>query len=247
MGDPEIWVIVPFSRPHCFERLVENFSRQTHAKKRLLVVCAEKVDRQTRAMLSEVADVSLRDVGGPQGEARNIGMAQLLREESALVSFWDDDDHYGPFYLEEQAAAVSPGTIVGKGFGFTLFDEGMVYFEGPRNCETKALLIGGTIAGFVHDMPSWTKAMIGEDGAFSSDCRQLGLTTRLLSGRHWVYDRTGALEDHTFRAPPAKIWTVAGGRAVPCSMSVDEALGAEEPTGEAVRFQGWRRHLQMKS
>jgi hypothetical protein len=228
--DPNLWVLVPFTRPHLAGQLLSYFLAQRLEGKRLLVVA----DRDGHPEADHVIRVeSMR-----QGDARNVGLQWLREQRVERVSFWDDDDHYGPGYLEEQAGALRPGRLVGKVFGFVEFDDGVVYFPARRGIATTSLLIGGTMAGYVRELPDWTSQRIGEDGAFAMACRARRMETWTLSAQHWVYSRTGPVNSHAFRASDKGIWSVAGGRGIPCPLSVEECLSGEAtiPEGNGLRW-----------
>jgi len=218
-------------------QLLSYFQAQRHDRKRLLIVS----DRDGHPD----ADHVIRIGAMPQGEARNVGLEYLRSINAGAVSFWDDDDHYGPGYLEEQAELLRPGRLVGKMFGFVEFDDGVVYFPWRRNIATSSLLIGGSMAGIVRELPDWSSQRIGEDGAFAMACRARRMETWVSSAQHWVYSRTGPVASHTFRASEKGIWSVAGGRGVPMSLTVGECLSgsAPVPDGSGVRWK--ERHAVL--
>lgn len=232
----EVWVVVPFTRPHLAAQLTDYFLRQSLPNAKLLIVTG--TDRHPSA------DHVIRIGEMRQGEARNVGMDYLRTVGAEVVSFWDDDDHYGPGYLEEQLEHIRPGRVVGKLFGFVEFNAGMAYFDARRLVPTTGLLIGGTIAGILREMPPWKDQRIGEDGAFSMDCRARRLETFLLSEQHWVYSRTGELRSHTFRASDKGIWSVAGGRGRACALTREQCILGSAPVPDGPRLK-WKEWLEI--
>ena len=241
----EVWVIATLTRPKQKTHIRRQFDRQTWQRRRLVIVA--RTDVPTPCI--PACDTVLFDSGAKrQGGARNVGMDWALDNHGpeAIVSFWDDDDFYGPRYLEEQMAHVEHGVIVGKTFGFTRFDRGIVYFPAQRNFFTRTMLIGGTIGGYLGDMPFWTDGAVGEDTEFSAHCRRLGKKTYVTSGMNWLYDRSGPYGSHAFRAGEQRIWMIAGGKAMPCGDSADVVCADMEPLGPAVRHKEWANGTELK-
>lgn len=217
MGSEKIAIVVPTCRPHLLRRVESMALAQSHREYCLIPVSGD----------------------GPPGVLRNRGMALAKSRNIRFVSFWDDDDFYGPGMLKEQLANWEPGRIVGKTFGFVAFNEGVVYFPLPKNTPTQHLLIGGSIFGDVGEMPDWTDMPVGEDGKFAADCRAKGLETYTLSGKHFVYSRLGAPRDHTFKASDGLVWYSAGDKGVPTLLTPNEAMTAETPSGFGVLHKEW--------
>lgn len=212
-----IGVVIPSKRPHLLHRAGRMLEQQT-----------------TEGMLIPISG------DGPPGVLRNKGVKVAKQLGLKLVAFWDDDDFYGPRYLEEQLAAWQPGRVVGKTFGFVAFNGGVVYFPLPKSCPTWTLLIGGSIFGAVDEMPEFTDMQVAEDGKFSADCRKKGLQTYLTSGRNFVYSRLGdKREDHTYKASDALVWLNAGGLGVPTELTPEQAMAADVPSGEAMGHKRW--------
>jgi len=223
MRSEPIGIIVPSSRPWMQARIAEMAKAQTREYELIFVT-----------------------EPGPPGVARNSGMRIARELGIKLVSFWDDDDFYGPGMLQEQLANWRPGRVVGKTFGFVAFNQGVVYFPVPKNQATQHLLIGGTIFGHVDEMPDWTDMPVGEDGAFSVDCRAKGLETYVLSGKHFVYSRLGEPRDHTYKASSGLVWHNAGGSGVPTKLSPTQATVAETPSGIGIRHKEWANGTELK-
>lgn len=213
-----IGIVVPTKRPHLLQR-IRDMARAQGPKNTLIPITGD----------------------GPPGVLRNQGV-HVARQMFGirLVAFWDDDDFYGPDYLDEQLAAWQPGRVVGKTFGFVAFNKGVAYFPTPKNFATRHLLIGGTILGHVDQMPDFKDMPVGEDGQFASDCRKFGLETYVTSGRNFVYSRLGDKKlDHTFQAGDGLVWITAGGEGVPTSLTPEQAMAAEVPIGAGVTHKEW--------
>lgn len=217
-----IAIVVPCSRPHLLPRVMAMAEWQTNQDHLLIPIEGD----------------------ARPGIARNAGMAEARRLGFQLVSFWDDDDFYGPGFLEEQLANWRPGRVVGKTFGFVAFNLGVVYFTLPKGGPSNHLLIGGSIMGSLDELPDWTDLPIAEDGRFTADCRRRGLETYVLSGRHFVYSRLGSNMEHTYKAKDALVWLTAGDQGIPTNMTPEAAMVADVPTGQGILHKAWLETLR---
>lgn len=184
-------------------------------------------------------------------DLRNIGVARARELGCDALAFWDDDDYYGPRYLEEVAAALEHAPIVGKASTFVR----VVDWDKDRPSEPADRLRlctlpgtedvtrepcpvrGGTLAFRLDaDVPAFRlpdpAQPWGEDTAFCSDAAERGLTMRLTSRWNYAYRRGES--DHVWPRSAeshARLYQELGGFVGDCG-PWDESVvnGLREPT-----------------
>lgn len=202
---PEIVCLVPASRPGHVEHVLRNFERQTYERKTLLVVengAAIGAYEETPGVTVICCD------DAHHSSAKNVGL-EYLRATAPHVfcCIMDDDDHYAPGYLEEYAANAEPGTILGKAPGWVMTDEGLRFFH--RKNEARAAVNGGTMGFFVSDLPGLLfERRVAEEHGFVAAATTLGCGLKLLSQKHFCYERRGA--DHAYKTPSAGLFRCYG-------------------------------------
>ncbi|WP_191090247.1 glycosyltransferase family 2 protein [Histidinibacterium aquaticum] len=155
---PRATVVTPTFRPDRLQEVLESFRAQTWPDRELIVVAnTDDPARWDSALLRPEAGeqiVFLPRCFGP-GTALNIGGA---RGSGDYVLRMDDDDHYGPHYVEDMmlgAAALNPDMMGKNACFYNYVDEGrLVYLptllEMPRIFTSDQISGGGRLAGFSH-------------------------------------------------------------------------------------------------
>lgn len=206
---PEVWVIVPASRPHRVGNVLGNFARQSHPNKRLAVA-------ENGAAVGAYAGlhgVTVVRSDPRAGAARNAALDAVgAISPGAFVVTMDDDDFYAPGYISEHLAASSPRAVTGKRWGWVKFNSGLVFFGGWEPGPTRGLLLGGTLGFYERPDLRFDESIdCGEDSAFCRLANGLGLSTVLLTAANYCLSREGdAAADHTHKAKDEKIWRYAG-------------------------------------
>ncbi len=198
----KIWVIVPLSRPEHLERVLGNFGRQTFPGKRLLIV------ENGPALGSVPKDtLCLTITSAPhQSHAKNEAVAFIKRHGGGFFSTMDDDDWYGPGYLDEVAGYAKTCDALGKQWHFVSLGEGLqdpapqlLYCNRLHTDQDNAWLTGGTISG-------WSETALpfpvtpGEDLGWCEKMKAQGAKVRGLSAYHYLYRRSYAGAAHTWSA-----------------------------------------------
>lgn len=137
------WIIVPTRRPEFAQNLVDNAKRQSIDCNLLVVKMHESVDDKTidgfnpeKILICESDSVD-GDKFGP-GAARNIGIQYVQdNHRNAPLIFMDDDDWYGPKYVEEAFRLMqSKGLdVVSKGIHFVLTIENELWCLEPETAD----------------------------------------------------------------------------------------------------------------
>ena len=224
-----ITVVVAFSRPQNRERVLENFRRQRYRNKRLIVV--ENGAAVGQWWPAEVGAITTARGPSP---ARNAGLAWVRENGGGPVSFWDDDDYYGPGYLDEVAALLRPGSVVVKFFRYVRWDDGLHYCLAA---EPAYPTCGATLSGFAEELPDWPEVK-HEDMMYAPLLLARGLTIRTSGPRFFVYDRrsTAKRECETTQ----RVYLAALGPALKLGDVPDAAADAPgEPQGEWIPAPGW--------
>jgi hypothetical protein len=197
-----IWVIVPHSRPEHLKRLHDNFNRQRFPQKKLVVVYNGRA-------LTEFGECAPMQGWAFSREhpslAKNAGIDHIKKRGGGFFTVMDDDDWYGPGYLDELAGYARSYDALGKQRHFISLGEGI---EDPApslllanrryaDIESTTGFTGGTISG-------WTDTALpflvipAEDIDWCSRMRSLGMRMKGLSIYHYLYRRSYAGAQHTW-------------------------------------------------
>lgn len=205
----KIWVIVPFSRPEHLVRVMGNFARQTFPGRRLLIV-------ENGAALGSVPSHTpcfVLSSAPHQSHAKNEALAFIKRHGGGFFTTMDDDDWYGPGYLDELAGYAKSYDALGKQWHFVSLGEGGEPGDTELSQPKPQLLLcnrlstntdnawftGGTISG-------WSETALpfpvtpGEDLAWCEKMKRAGAKLRGLSQYHYLYRRSYAGAKHTWPA-----------------------------------------------
>lgn len=196
----KIWVIVPFSRPEFARRVWQNFERQRFPNKQLILV----ENGAATGTLNHSPAIVLRSTAHP-AHARNEAIAYIKKQGGGFFTSMDDDDWYGPGYLDEIAGYARSYDAVGKPWHFTSLGEGFVD-AAPQlllcnrtsaNSE-QSWLMGGTISGWAETAEEF-RAVPAEDLDWSDRMRVRGARLRGTSVYHYLYRRSYFGAKHAWR------------------------------------------------
>jgi Glycosyl transferase family 2 len=206
------------NRPDLLPSALDAFARQTYPLLTLVVGLHGAGDAAATRAMAE--DAGLRHVTVLElpaavslGEALNRAIAQT---RAAIVAKIDDDDHYGPAYIEDAVHALiySGALISGKATQYTyLRDQDHTVLRRPGTEET---LISGmpTGASLVFRRPAWETTPFPHrarqvDVHFVRGSRLAG--AEVYSANRWEFRYFRGRRDHTWAADPG----VVGSRAEP--------------------------------
>jgi len=198
---PTIWCVVPFSRPKYAKAIFERFAKQTYADKRLVIVengagvgACKKLGLSPDLLLTS---------GKHQSWAKNEAILKLraLGHSGDYWSTWDDDDYYGPRYLEELAANLHKGDVIGKSRSYIKLSDDHLYLmtSPPQNdVVTQSWVIHGpTITARIGDSLLFEHLPFAEDLKFVHQMKEQGGIAYATSQYNWCYMR-GPIRDHTW-------------------------------------------------
>jgi glycosyltransferase involved in cell wall biosynthesis len=192
MKNPTIWCVVPFSRPHQLQWVVDLFKSQTYHNKKLLIVeNGQAVGACKKAGIEPDVILTSRP---HQSYAKNEALLYLKDNGFGddIWTTWDDDDYYGPVYLEEIASNIHKGDIVGKTSSFMRLTDGRLYCltKWPENAEAELPFIHGpTVTGRVKESILFTYMDWGEDLVWVREMAGYGAKIYRTSRYHWCYFR----------------------------------------------------------
>lgn len=197
---------MPFARPENFARVLENFDRQRFPGKRIVLVAngpAAKSDASLRALNSSTVPRWLTS-GAHQSTAKNEALSFIRKQGGGFFATMDDDDWYGPSYLDEVAGYARSYQALGKQWHFVSLGEDL---PTPQLLLCNRLtanrevgwLTGGTISGWAEDAADF-EICEGEDLRWCSRMEARGAKIRGLSIYHYLYRRSYAHAAHTWAA-----------------------------------------------
>lgn len=180
-------VVVPSGRPERLGHVLAQWRAQTVDSELVLVT-------RERGWWTDAARAAgAISVYGEQsiGAARNAGLDVARERGHEWAAFWDDDDAYGPRYLEQAQEHAAPEyDALTQGIGFVRFPSGLRVFEKPLHFTP-----GHCTVARVSAAPRFPEASIGEDVAWG---RQLQWArVGRLPPWHMVYYRTAT--GHAYR------------------------------------------------
>jgi len=191
------WVAVPFSRPECLQRLQQNLQRQRFRGFRVCVVENGRAKGFCKERGFE-PDLLLQSKRHPSW-ARNTALEELRRDSDNYVLFMDDDDVYGPRYVEEHLEIGKPEQLVGK-FPHWVHFEGkcLALFRPERQHQLVSWVCGPTIAGYAREFPEFPDIPLGEEIAVCSEFWKQGGKVFNSSFAHFLCIRREDAMSHTF-------------------------------------------------
>jgi len=194
----EVYIVVPLSRPHMLDRVLENFHRQRFVERYLVLVengaaagaCA------TKGVVPDILLSCARDVG----LARQTGV-EAVRERGSYVVFMDDDDYYGPDYVIEVVKHARRGQVTAKSNHFVQsLSNGMRLFEWKKEHAFVTRAHGATLSFWADEAEDFpTGKRWGEDLDWLERMRAAGKTVYSTSCYNYLYIRRGVGHGHSWQ------------------------------------------------
>lgn len=174
-------IVCPFSRPQNLGLVLSMWQQQTRSVGLVLVA----KDRSWDVLRAESAGAIVLSGCDTVGGAKNAGIGYGIASGESWATVWDDDDYYGPQYVEQAEDNIDENVdVLTQGIGFVRFEDGLYYFEKPihftpGHCTTFRLA----------SVPKFPEASLGEDVDWS---HQLDWSrVRQIPPWHMVYHREG--------------------------------------------------------
>lgn len=190
-----ITVLVPTHRgPAELRALAELFAAQTHADRRLVVI-ENGPAIGTCARYGIHADAVLSSEHS-KSAALNVGLEWLRAKGGGAWALWDDDDYYGPGYLEEVAQQLPGHELVGKSSLYVRRNDGQLWLVR----RSRAWPLGHSFAGWSDCCNFRPCNRWGEDDQWIRDMLAAGARLGRMGETGFVWQRTGDLNSHIWPA-----------------------------------------------
>jgi len=205
--NPKISLITCTNRPDMLPNILRNFDRQLWDNKELNIIidCEKKRFKQIVQEIHGRKDVHVKLVkpGLSLGECFNLGIDQ---SNGDYIGKFDDDDLYGPQYLNDQMLAFNytNADIVGKLCSFMYHEKSKstyLRFEKSRH-RYSDLVLGPTFLfkRKVAEKVKMQNLSKGEDTNFLKDCIKAGFKIYSTDPYNFVYVRKKVEGFHTWDA-----------------------------------------------
>lgn len=202
MKAPLLWVVVPCHREQQLPWVLEQYQRQVYSNKKLCIVeNGDAIGACSRLGLAVDLVVTSRT---HVSHARNEGMYAIRdMHDDGWLCMWDDDDWYGPGYLEEMAELVQSGRaeVYGKHRHFVAFpDNGLYLFNEFNQNKYTDYVHGPTLVFRAADGVIFRVQREAEEVRWCGEMRRLGARVWGASIYHQLYLRYGAGHGHAWKA-----------------------------------------------
>jgi glycosyltransferase involved in cell wall biosynthesis len=196
---PRVTGILLSNRPDRIEGSIRSIARQRYPNFELFVGCHGIGSESAARAIDDVADDLSVEVVAYPGEL-SLGAClndAIDRARGDVLAKIDDDDHYGPAYIEDavHAMAYSGAELVSKGAVYTYLESAdTTYLRKPS--VTERFHSGSPNgASMVFTRSLWRRIgfpdrTIGEDVALSDAARSLGVLPYATSPWEFVYRRS---------------------------------------------------------
>lgn len=218
-------VVCPLGRPGRLERVLAMWGGQTLDSELVLVP-------GRRPLGTVPKNVVVLDAEHTIGAAKNAGMQFGRSRSHTWCAFFDDDNYYGPRYLEQIAMHERAGDVLSQGIGFVRHERGLAYYGNrPGFAPSHSTAVRLAAA------PEFPALSFEEDLAWS---QKLDRPIVWLPPWHAVYYRTG--DDHAYQAGDA-VFRYRFGPAVELGALPDELVD----TPDVRLLRGPRRHVSLSN
>ena len=200
-------VITVTSRPSCIKNLIKNFLNQNFKNKELIVV----INNNSMSISDFHRFTSLYDNIHIYKLSETISLGECLNFaiENATydyISKFDDDDYYGPYYLDEMynTFLYNDCDIVGKYKTYTYFEKFnklMLLKDNIEDTYNKSIM-GSTICfkRYIFDCVKFKDVSYKEDYLFNNTCLNNGFKIFVNSRYNHIIFKHADNNKHTFKS-----------------------------------------------
>lgn len=195
---PTLSGILVSMRPELVPGAARRFATQTHPRKELIIGChrfAASEVADALSALEQLLPIRVLEFEDTETLGQCLNRA-IERSSGSLIAKIDDDDFYGPHYVEDavQANRYAQAPLIGKGATFTYLESvGETVLRRP---EISDRFYDGSPSGasLVFERHLWERApfphrTLGEDLAFIDGVKLLGIKPYATTPYEFVYHR----------------------------------------------------------
>jgi spore maturation protein CgeB len=207
LNNPLVSLVTCTNRPDMISNIMHNFNHQTWKNKEIIIVidCGDQDYREVKKVLGNQGNITLHKVqiGLSLGHCFNKGM-ELSKGD--YIAKFDDDDLYGPNYIEDQLLPFkyTDADIVGKLCTFMYHEKSeRTYLRFPNNRHKFGDLVLGPTFFFkrkVADNIKMRDLSRSEDTNFLKDSIEAGYKIYATDPYNFVYNRKKVEGFHTWDA-----------------------------------------------
>lgn len=203
-----ISVVVPFSRPDCLRRTLDNFARQRHPDKRLVLV--ENGAAVGACARAGVTGVVVLESAPHLSHAKNAGIDWVREHGGGFWTTFDDDDHYGAGYLDLFAQHARRGGVVGAPRHYVQLADGLHLFNRERGAGAFSgdSFHGATLGAWAEESVAFPVVSLGEEAGFCMAMRAAGAKLWSVGPGEYIYRRHGTR--HVWRATDVQVRRATG-------------------------------------
>lgn len=203
-GSPLVSLILVTMRPHLLVDIRAMLDQQTCTNTEIIIALHGHAIRSlTAAQQAALAGARVvMELPGDWSLGRCLNAA-VSEARGDFIAKIDDDDLYGPHYLEETVAHLlrGDGAVVGKAEIYVYLEgSGVVLLWRPGLSHKRLKFIAGATLACARSLALRTPfrdVSLGEDSCFLEDCRSAGQIIYATSRRHYMCVRRRDVETHT--------------------------------------------------
>ena len=222
--DPPVTMVTITKRPDRLESCLKQFRRQTYRNKEIIVIVNGPIsDDLLDAARAEYPDAKIEVVG----KEINIGACLNLAIQHARGAYWfkiDDDDFYGPHYLEDQVNSFlySRASALGKPHFLTYLEGSDVTIARDHQNKERSrvfqgeYLCGATLSGKKSDLKTAFSVRMrnGNDSLWVEELIESGEPVIYTDYLGFCICRGASTRDHTWKMPDGRLMSQGKGSRV---------------------------------
>lgn len=206
MSELGVSIITCTNQSGYLNNIINNYLRQRYKRKQLIIILNKNSlnVNKWRKKVAAYPQVTIYQV--PErislGQCLNCGITQA---KYPLITKFDHDDYYSPFYLKEQVKALrhTKSSVLGKHTCLVFLSaSNRLIIRSPREKNKCVKFVqGGTIMfrRKVLKKVRFPDLSLGEDVKFLRDCSKKGYTIYATSPYNYVYIRRKNKKTHTWQ------------------------------------------------